>query len=712
MKFCGKCGAQAAEGAGFCTVCGAHADAAGNRHGPPPKQKRPWKYALAAIAGAAAMLAVGLHVALPGGLGGLLNGGGDGEPRAFAANSPQTTPMPAPTPTPTLAPMPTPAPTSEPPIACYNVIGSPFWTLQGRFPLDMMGTEGARPVEGGHIRVAAVSDAPFAGLFSPVFSTMALDREIGAWFGNADSVFSATPLRTFGQDGIATFTHDIEEMSVTITQVEDVYWHDGHPLTLGDLAFAIETILHPDYVAAGGIRQTIAVTRIRGSAAFTAGTADHVSGLALSNNDRTLKIYFDSFPPSLLYFGFWSTPKPRHIFQNVPVLDIPTHYNVRTAPMGWGPFFVQNMMPGEAIHMVANESFWMGRPYLDTVTVQLVQPDMVPLMMLSGEFDIALWDIERFPDFPNPTNWTYVANPSATFSAFSFNLGYFVPAAQHPGGRDTVVGFDESYLDRGLDIRLDIILDPRFRQAMNLAIDVQRVSDSVFMGLRFPAASPIPPSHAPFISPRLPGMPFDPERANDILDEIGLYWPPGEPFRLDRDGNPFHIRAVMAMHPTNELMAMSYAQDWRDVGIDVRFDFRDHQSDIVPFINNAAGIREGFEMAAGFWTPGLDPNPDGLWGHGRGNIPRFMNERWSAHLEAFNSERAWRDQDWLLEQYFIFQDMWFEYWPSVLLDWRISMVAFNNRITNATWFTIWEDGIRTRGGLHRIQVTSHSRFAG
>ena len=621
-----------------------------------------------------------------------------------------------PTPTPAPAAGATPAPTPEGMDAGVEIDPdgplAALFATQERFPPNMMGVPGATPVEGGHLRVAAVSSTPFAGLFSPVFSTTVLDSDLAAWFGNASSVFSTTPLRTFGQDGIVTWTHDIEEMSFTINQVEDVFWHDGHPLTLSDLTFAIETILHPDYVAAGGIRQTAAVTRISGSGAFTAGEVDYVSGLELSNNDRTLKIYFDEFPPSIIYFGFWSTPKPRHIFQDVPVLDIPTHYNVRTAPMGWGPFVVQNIVPGESIHLTANENFWLGRPHLDEVTLQLVHPDMVPLMMLQGEFDIATWDLERFPDFPEPTNWTYVADVSGTFSTFAFNLGYFVPSAEHPSGRNTMVGFDESYLDMGLDIRLDIILDVRFREAMNLATDVQLVADTVFNGLRFPAVSPIPPSHAPFLSPRLPGIPHDPDRANEIFDEIGLYWPPGEPFRVDHDGNPFHLRAVMALHPTNQLVAMSYVQNWRDVGIDVQFDFRDHANDIVPFINNAVGIREGFELATAIWSPGFDPNPNGLWGHGLANSPRFMNERWSAHLENFNSDYAWADQDWLLEQYYIFQDMWFEYWPSVLLDWRISMMAFNNRVMNATWFTIWDDGLRTQGGVHRIQVTSHDRVVG
>ena len=582
-----------------------------------------------------------------------------------------------------------------------------LFAMQDRFP-PMMQT-GNTPIQGGHLRVAQVQATPITGLFNPVFSITVADSDIMAWAGIAASIFAMNPLRMMGQYGIARWEANVPEQSITITQQEEVFWHDGHPLTLDDLVFAIEVISHPDYVAAGGPRFGVAVTRIRGVLAFNAGEADYISGLVLSPDQRTLKIYFDDFPPSIPYFGFWSTPKPRHIWQDVPIADMPYHYHTRVNPIGWGPFIVDNIVPGESVHFVANENFWLGRPYLDEVTIQLVSNDMVPLMMLQGEFDIASWDLGNYPDFPHPTNFTYVADVVGTFGTFAFNLGYFVPAAQHPDGVNRIVPFDESYIGT-VDIRLDLLLDVRFREAMNLATNVQTVADHVFEGLRFPAAGPIPPSHSAFISPYLRGVPFDPDRANELFDEMGLYWPAGSEFRVDQNGNPFHLRKVFAISPINEMVSMSYVQDWANVGIDVRADFRDHGGDIVPNINNAAGIREGFELSSAIWSPGADPNPNGLWGHSINNSPRFMNERWHAIMQDFNDSYAWENEQWLLERYWAFQDMFFDYWPSILLDWRISMLAVNNRVTNYEPFRIFEDGIRTRGGAFRIQVTSDTRY--
>jgi len=565
--------------------------------------------------------------------------------------------------------------------------------IQQRFPQSIPpASSDVNVVHGGQLHVALPRDTPFVGILNPVFWVDGSDAEITSWF--SDSLFSITPARQFGQHGIVTYTYDIDAMTLTLTQVEDVYWHDGHPLTLDDLVFAIETISSAGYTAAGGHRFTENAQRIKGVWEFHRGEANYITGLVLSYDQRELTIHFNTFPPSILHFGVWNAPIPRHIFGNVDVADIPNHYHTRVSPIGFGPFIVQNIIPGESVYLVANENYWRGRPKLDSVVIRVAPREMVATLMLKGEFDIASWRLSDLDDFPNPPNFTYLGDIANSFGIFAFNLGYYYNYGE--GGK--VHPFKNPRMG---DIRL--------RHAMAYAMDVDTVCQTLYSGLRFRASSVIPPAHSTFLDRDLVGFPFDPERANQLLDEAGFYWPQGEEFRLDQDGNPFEIYLAIGIDQINEIMGMHYAQNWADVGLNVHTSFRDFTNDISPNHLRYIGIREPFDITFVNWTAGADPNPNSFWGHSINNVPRYVNPRILEALQGFNSPQAW-DMEWLVGHYHYWQSLYNEYLPAIVTDWRVNLHAVNNRVVNYSPFNIYEDGLRTRGGLHRIQLTSEYRY--
>jgi peptide/nickel transport system substrate-binding protein len=556
--------------------------------------------------------------------------------------------------------------------------------IRERFPVSRHTTDPTFP--GGHIQWAQSSATPFGGNINPVFWINAQDGDIVGFFSGG-SVFSSTPIRTFGQDGIVTWTHDLNEMSMVLTQVEDVLWHDGVPMTLSDLAFALEIICHPRYIEAGGPRFGAAQRMIRGVNEYHAGEVDYISGLVLSNNDRQLKIYFNEFPPSVLYFSFWTTPLPRHIFGDIDIMEIPNHPRSRVNPVGFGPWILNNIVPGESVHYIANDTFWLGRPYADELTLRVVDPGMIPMLMLEGEFDIASFRPEDYRDIPNPTNFSYLGDVANTFGVLAFNLGEF----NNDTGR--IEPFENARMG-----------DVRLRQAMSYAIDVQTVADTVFEGFRLPATSVIPPGHAAFLDPDLRGYPYSPERANELLDEAGFLMGP-DGYRTDQDGNPFEIHLIYGISPINDLVFMAYRQNWADVGLNVRLDPQDFSNFMSPEIFNAIGERPPHDISVVNWTAGFNPNPNTLWGHTLNNIPRFMNDEMEAVLNSFNTMQAW-DQEWLIGQYKEWQRLYNVYVPGVITDWRVNIVAVNNRVSGYSPFNLYEDGNRTRGGSWRIRLTA------
>jgi len=561
---------------------------------------------------------------------------------------------------------------------------------QERFPTISGLNNPNPPIEGGLLRVAIPSAQPPAGVFNMVFYTMALDAAFIDWFSGG-SVFSSTPAMQFGQHGIVTWVHDIEERSMTLTQVEDVYWHDGVPLTLGDLVFATEVIAHPDYE---GIRWTAAQQNIVGSQEFRDGEADSISGLALSADERELKIYFYEFAPSLLFFGFWSSPIPRHIFENIPVSEMSEHAATRVNPIGFGPFIVQNIVPGESMHLVANDNFWLGRPYIDEVILQIVDPTLVPTHMLEGNFDVAEFPLEDFPDHMDPPNFQYLGDVMNVFTILSFNMGDY----------DWDLGEVVMHEDGPLT-------DIRLRRALAHAFDEGIVTENLWHGLRFPATSVIPPGHSTFLDPSLRGFVYNPDLSRQLLDEAGFIDIDGDGFREDPNGEQLTLTFLARIGQQWDIRAQFLIQSWAEIGIRVEL-YQGRLHDMVAISENVwSGDNwpevDIFEAA---WQAGFDPNPRGLWGHTINNRPRYMSDEWMRIMDDISSPQAW-DTDFLINAYHEWQRAHYEAAVSIPTDWRLNLVAVNNRVLDYELGTVLhEDGNRTRGGVHRIRLTSDDPY--
>jgi peptide/nickel transport system substrate-binding protein len=108
-----------------------------------------------------------------------------------------------------------------------------------------------------------------------------------------------------------------------------------------------------------------------------------------------------------------------------------------------------------------------------------------------------------------------------------------------------------------------------FRIALSLSIDREEINQFAYVGLGTPRAM-APLDESPFFKPEYATkfIEYDPDRANELLDEIGLTERDGEGFRLRLDGEPLTIvveyRPVFG--PTADLADM-IAEDWAEVGI-------------------------------------------------------------------------------------------------------------------------------------------------
>jgi peptide/nickel transport system substrate-binding protein len=97
----------------------------------------------------------------------------------------------------------------------------------------------------------------------------------------------------------------------------------------------------------------------------------------------------------------------------------------------------------------------------------------------------------------------------------------------------------------------EIFGDQRFRIALSYAINRQEINDALFLGVAGTPSSPAPPDGPPYFGEGEGFMKysaFDPDKANQLLDEMGLKWNADHTVRLRPDGKP--LEAVLTVLST------------------------------------------------------------------------------------------------------------------------------------------------------------------
>jgi len=176
-------------------------------------------------------------------------------------------------------------------------------------------------------------------------------------------------------------------------------------------------------------------------------------------------------------------------------------------------------------------------PYIDTIRIEQVSDvSMLTMKAMAGEVDylresLSTLDIPVLKD--NEQNGNYRAIPLPQHSAvyFNFNFGY-----------DTDPGW------------MEIINKREFRQALNYAIDRKEILSNLYLDQGK-------------VSYHVPGE-MDLDKANALLDQIGMNNRDAEGYRTRPDGKPFQIDFEYAKLGTEfSNFVEIIQQNWADIGI-------------------------------------------------------------------------------------------------------------------------------------------------
>ena len=351
-------------------------------------------------------------------------------------------------------------------------------------------------------------------------------------------------------------------LTYTYTLREDLTWSDGEPLTADDVAWTVNTSVEQ------GWANHIATTQN-----LTAEVID----------DRTVEITSSVPDPKLPQMDAYILP--RHIWEEHATDGEAVVSYEALDGVGSGPFVLEEYREEQFVRMVANDSYWNGRPEVDEIVFQaFTNGDAMVAALQQGDLDAAHnvppASVEALED---AENIEVVAGLQGGFDEIALNGGA-AEGQPHPA-----------------------LLDIEVRRAINHAIDKQAILEDVYAGLG-EVATAISPSADPKWLPEIPEeeqFVYDPERANQILDEAGYEDTDGDGVReMPGGGDPLVLRhAVNSDSTVAQPIADLYA-GWLDaIGIDVELSAYD-EGQLFELI--VAGDYDSFAWG---WTPFVDPDP-------------------------------------------------------------------------------------------------------
>ena len=263
---------------------------------------------------------------------------------------------------------------------------------------------------------------------------------------------------------------------------ENAKFHDGKPITAGDVKWSIERAANPE--TASPVADTYLNDIIGVEEALEGNTTD-ISGITVLD-DHTIEFRIDA--PKAYFLAKLTYP-------TAFVLD---RENVESGgrnwtetPNGTGPFRLAEYRIGERIILERNENFYREPAHVDSIAMNLAGGQAMA-MYENDEIDITgvgLFDLDRVLDPSEDLNKELIIAPP------DFSVSY--------------VGFNTS---------MPPFDDPKFRQALNHAVDKELIATEVLSELVEPAYGILPPGF-PGYNENLVGLEYDPELARQLLAE-------------------------------------------------------------------------------------------------------------------------------------------------------------------------------------------------
>ncbi len=371
-----------------------------------------------------------------------------------------------------------------------------------------------------------------------------------------------------------SWTHSADGLTWTFKIRQGVKWSDGEPLTARDIAFT--------YTWEKKLGLTAFLSALDGIETATAP------------DDTTLVITCSR--PKADILAMWSPILPEHVWSRFTTADEVQKFVNKPPVVGSGPFQITEFKKGQFVRCVANKQYWGGAPKVDELVFQLyTNQDTLAQDLKLGTIDLA---INLPPAQVKPLSTTAglaaYGCSQKEFDYLSFNC-YEGPSLGNP-----------------------VLRDVKFRQALNWAVDKQRMADLAYQGYADPGDSMF---EVDFYDPSLDwhwtppadvAYGFDLEKAKQLLADAGYKDSDGDGILNDPKNGGKNIVLRLwsrAQSPQSQVQGKLIAGWWKQLGLDIKYSVED-EGVLIDGGWNYVGdtFTPDYDIYIWYWQPsGSDP---------------------------------------------------------------------------------------------------------
>ena len=388
----------------------------------------------------------------------------------------------------------------------------------------------ASPAAGGKkvvLRVGLLEEPdslnPFVGYGTMGYEAWCLNYDFVVGYGAEDG--SAVP-------GIAeSWSVSPDGKTWTFKIRQGAMWSDGVPVTAKDVAFSYNYIVKKNLAAYSSYTKLI-----KEAVAIDDSTCEVRCSKPKANMER---LYIYCFP--------------EHIWSKIAK---PEKYKVTYPFVGSGPFLIDEWKHGSYVRMVKNPDYWGTAPTVDEILYEFyTNADTMTQDLKSGNIDAAY-------GVP-PAQYDQVAKLDG-FQGFRGNLYTW-----------DYVCFN--CYDQPSSLGHPVLRDVKFRQALNWAVDKERLVAIGWNGFARPATSIMPPGEWPagFDAHYEPtageAYGFDIAKANQLLDEAGYTDSNGDGIR-EYKGKNIKLRLMSRTQSAESQSEGKLIAGWfKQCGLDIKY---------------------------------------------------------------------------------------------------------------------------------------------
>lgn len=362
---------------------------------------------------------------------------------------------------------------------------------------------------------------------------------------------------------------------------EKATWSDGVPVTADDVEYTVRKLTSP--VIANATMMYYIFEGV-GADGFTEEGASGIEGVQVLD-EKTIQ-FTTKYPISMTTFqnsyASYLRTLPKHVLEKYSDEELMTLDWFQHPDVVSGPFMVTDYDTDHYISYRANKNYWKGTPKIDKLNFKIVDGSQVYAGLKSGEIDI--------------THHTMTAIPMEDYES--------IEALEN-----VEVIYGAPVTNQSVFIKTDNVTDPKVRQAMLYAIDRNQILEQLLKG-HGEIVDGFLSSASPYFDDSITPIPYDPEKAKELLAEAG--W----------DGSRTLKFYVSAGDTTFVNAAQVMAAQWAAVGMKTEVKTVDHAT-----LMSLAGGNEYDLFAVQYTYAPVDPYPDVTWLlGGEGSWTGYQNE--------------------------------------------------------------------------------------